>query len=305
MKPNLIVVLGPTASGKTKLAAKLAFEFDTEIISADSRQVYKELNIGAGKDYADYTINKKTIPVHLIDIISIKEQYHIHQFKKDFEIVFDKFESKIPILCGGSGLYIDAILRDLEFTQIPVNQALREQLLQKSHTELFQIFNQLPKTEYTNLTDISTYKRLIRAIEICVYLQHHSIEKTHKKPIFSYVIGLNPNVEIRRKNIETRLKHRIENGLIEEVDGLLKNGFLPERLIYLGLEYKFVTEHLVGKTSISEMTNLLTIAIQQFAKRQMTYFRKMERDGLKINWINEINSDTVSTLKSKIELATL
>lgn len=305
MKPNLIVVLGPTASGKTKLAAQLAYELDTEIISADSRQVYKELNIGAGKDYNDYLINQKKIPTHLIDIVSISEQYHIHQFKKDFESVFDKIDSKISILCGGTGLYIDAILRDLDFTQIPVNQELRNELLAKTHAELMQIFKNIPQTRYTNLTDTSTHKRLIRGIEICTFLQHNSIQKATKKPIYPFVIGIGPDVEIRRKNIENRLKNRIENGLIEEVENLLKSGFSAERLIYLGLEYKFVTEHLMGKTSLTQLTDLLTIAIQQFAKRQMTYFRKMERSGLKINWLNEINLQTISTLKSKIELATL
>lgn len=305
MKPNLIVVLGPTASGKTKLAAQLAYRFDTEIISADSRQVYKELTIGAGKDYEDYIVNQKKIQTHLIDIVSISEQYHIHQFKKDFENVFEKFETKIPILCGGSGLYIDALLRDLDFTQIPVNQTLRDELLPKSHKELITIFNGLPKTEFSDLTDISTHKRLIRAIEICSFLQHNSIQKIIKKPIYPFVIGINPDVEVRRKNIEKRLNLRIKNGLIEEVESLLKIGFSPERLIYLGLEYKFVTEHLIGKTSLTQMTDLLTIAIQQFAKRQMTYFRKMGKDGLQINWINEVNQQNILLLKSKIERATV
>lgn len=304
MKPNLIVVLGPTASGKTKLATQLAYSLDSEIIIADSRQVYKELTIGSGKDYAEYTIANKKIPARLIDIVSINQTYNVYQYKKDFEVEFEKFTTKIPILCGGTGLYINALLRDFEFTQIPLNQNFRDDFSQKTHSELIEIYNSLPKTAYSTIADISTQKRTVRAIEICTFLQENTIEKKNKKPVYPFVIGIDLGVEARRKNIKNRLQERIQMGLIDEVENLLTLGVLPKRLIFLGLEYKFVTEYLQGKTSLDEMTNLLTIAIQQFAKRQMTYFRKMERDGLNIFWVNDINTELIAALKSKIEHAT-
>lgn len=280
---NLIVILGPTASGKTRLAAQLAYFLDTEIISADSRQVYKHLNIGTGKDYNDYLVKNKQITYHLIDNVELEEQYNIHQFKTDCFEIIETLKPKIPILCGGSGMYIDSIISNMDYTEVPVNEAIRSDFKQKSYSELVKYFNSMPITQYTNLADISTAKRLIRAIEINTFLQNNTLQK-QKNNIKPILIGLNPERELRRQNIEKRLDFRLKNGLIEEVQNLLKNGILPERLLFLGLEYKFITEYILKKHTFETMKSLLCIAIQQFAKRQMTYFRKMERDGKKIHW---------------------
>jgi tRNA dimethylallyltransferase len=285
---NLIVVLGPTASGKTRLAARFAHALQTELISADTRQVYRDMNIGTGKDYQEYVIDGKQIPYHLIDIIDAGEQYHLHQYMKDFSEAYHLIQGKgmVPVLCGGSGLYIDAILKGYEYASVPVDEFLRKELKPKTHQELIALFNHLEKTPYQQVADISTAKRTIRAIEICSYLAQHKHEPLslpHLKPI---VFGLNPEVELRRKRIEERLHQRLEEGLIQEVESLLDKGVPEEKLAFYGLEYKFVLHFIKGEMSMEALEEKLTISIQQFAKRQMTFFRKMEREGLLIHWID-------------------
>jgi tRNA dimethylallyltransferase len=313
----LIVILGPTASGKTKLAVNLASKIDGEIISADSRQVYRGMNIGTGKDYDEYLpfFQKNTsfpsgiAGVHLIDIVDAGENYNVAFFQNDFQKAYHDIISrnKNPILSGGTGMYIEAILRNYENTQVPVNQALRNDLEQKSDEELRAIFQEKYKNANSN-ADISTRKRLIRAIEIgefnptlnpseaSVAPQRRDFEKTqnnttqnsesHCEPFRTQNFGISIPLEIRRERITKRLHERLENGMIEEVKGLLKSGISPEKLIFYGLEYKFITEYLIGNLTYNEMVKRLEIAIHQFAKRQMTFFRSMERKGLIINWLD-------------------
>ncbi len=287
MQPNLIVILGPTASGKTKLAAHLAHALHTDIISADSRQVYREMNIGTGKDLSEYTIHNEQIPYHLIDILNAGERYHIHQFTNDF---FDAFHNihqqhKTPILCGGTGLYIDAILSNYEYTGVPINEELRVQLSTFSKTELEKIFSELPPHAYKKKVDISTTKRLIRGIEIITYLHQHHFTPTPFPKVHPIIFGTHVSLQKRRENIEKRLTERLQNGLVEEVEKLLKT-ISKEQLVYYGLEYKFVTLYLTGELTYDQLHQQLLVAIQQFAKRQMTYFRKMEREGKQILWID-------------------
>ncbi len=274
---NLIVVLGPTASGKTRLAAQLAYVQQTEIISADSRQVYKQMNLGTGKDYCDYTVDNTPVPYHLIDILEPGDQYHIDAFRKDFEAAYNliRHKQKIPILCGGTGLYIDAILSNYTFTSIPVNAELRKELLPWSHENLLVHFHKMPTTNFTPLADTSTSKRLIRAIEINTYLSFHPAPVSQVIQYNPIIVGLLLPLEIRRERVAQRLHARLQQGLVQEVESLLLT-VSPEKLIYYGLEYKFITEHLLGRYEYTEMVSRLTIAIQQFAKRQMTYFRKQE-----------------------------
>ena len=285
---KLIVILGPTASGKTHLATHLAYKIQGEIISADSRQVYREMNIGTGKDLKEYCIDNQSIPYHLIDILDAGEQYHIHQFQQDFQRVFEDISSrnKPAILCGGSGMYLEAVLKGYEFTSIPIDENLREELLQKPTNELLEIFSK-NISKFTQKADISTRKRLIRAIEINQFLSQNP-DYEIPKPIIpkSIIFGLNPETEIRRISITKRLHERLQNGMIEEVKTLIDSGISPNKLIFYGLEYKFITQYLTGQLTYEMMVECLNIAIHQFAKRQMTYFRKMERDGLKINWLD-------------------
>ncbi len=284
----LIVVLGPTASGKTYLATHLAHQIQGEIISADSRQVYRNMNIGTGKDLNEYRIDNQLIPYHLIDILNAGEQYHIHHFQKDFQRVFDDISSqnKPAIMCGGSGMYLEAVLKGYEFTSIPINENLREELLQKTTEELLCITDSLVRSQGFN-PDLSTKKRLIRAIEISQFLsQNPDYEIPKPKIPKSIIFGLNPDIEIRRTLITKRLHERLQNGMIEEVKSLIDNGISPDKLIFYGLEYKFITQYLMGELTYETMVERLNIAIHQFAKRQMTYFRKMESDGLKINWLS-------------------
>jgi tRNA dimethylallyltransferase len=284
----LIVILGPTASGKTHLATLLAHKIQGEIISADSRQVYRDMNIGTGKDLEEYRIDNQDIPFHLIDILEAGEQYHIHQFQQDFQKAFEDILSrnKPAILCGGSGMYLEAVLKGYEFTAIPIDENFREELLLKSTEELLDIFHK-NASEYTQKADISTNKRLIRAIEISQFLfQNPNYKLSKPNTPKSIIFGLNPDTEIRRERITKRLHERLRNGMIEEVKALINKGIPPEKLIFYGLEYKFITQYLTGKLTYEIMVERLNVAIHQFAKRQMTYFRKMERDGLKINWLN-------------------
>jgi tRNA dimethylallyltransferase len=301
MKPyNIIVILGPTASGKTRLAVNVAATINSEIISADSRQVYRGMNVGTGKDLEEYQINKNKIPYHLIDIRNAGDDYNLNEYINDFKIAFEKItnENKIPILCGGTGLYIDAVLKGYEYTGIPINEKLRNEIKDKSLEELQQLFTQLPVTSYHKVADTSTHKRMIRAIEIVTWLDENKNYKASSIPnLKPAIFGLASERENRRTRIEQRLQHRLQNGLIEEVELLLKKGISEEKLIFYGLEYKFVVQHLQKEITYDYLVEHLTIAIQQFAKRQMTYFRKIEREGLLINWI-----DSDLSLEEQIEI---
>jgi tRNA dimethylallyltransferase len=283
---ELITILGPTASGKTTFAATLAYPLNAEIISADSRQVYRRMTIGTGKDLADYTVNGKQIPAHLIDICDPGERYNIFRFQHDFHQAFAdiKKRGKLPILCGGSGLYIESVLKGYNLLNVPENPELRETLKGKNIDELEKILKSYKKLH--NKTEIDSCQRAIRAIEIEEYYRRQEPDKRNYNPINSLTIGIDIDRELRREKISRRLKARIEEGMLEEVKSLISSGVSTEDLIYYGLEYKYITLHLIGKLSYKEMYNQLEIAIHQFAKRQMTWFRGMERRGFKIYWID-------------------
>lgn len=286
----LIVILGPTACGKTRLATQLAAQVEGEIISADSRQVYRGMNIGTGKDLNEYIVDGKNIPYHLIDICDAGEAYHVHRFQVDFQAAFSDIQSRYrtPILCGGTGLYIESVLKQYQFTGIPVDEALRSQLETLSDEALLTRFRAMPSA-YSALADTSTRKRLVRAIEIATYLQTHSFETAPSIPLHYQIFGLDLPVEERRTRITRRLHERLQSGMIDEVQALLNQGLTSEQLIYYGLEYKFITEYLTGVLAYDAMVERLNVAIHQFAKRQMTFFRKMERDGLMIHWLDALS----------------
>jgi tRNA dimethylallyltransferase len=279
---DVIVILGATASGKTRYAVRLAKEIDAEIISMDSRQVYRELNLGVGKDLEEY----EGIPYHLIDIISLHEQYHIHQFKEDFFKAYHDITSrgKRVIACGGTGLYFDVLLNKRYFTQVPVNTTLRDELLTKSKGELIGILSKENTIHHT--FDTSTHKRLIRAIEIIRYLKENTLVEDNYPSLQWELIGIQRDKESRIDLINKRLAKRVEAGLFEEVESLLTQGFSVERLVYLGLEYKFITDYFEGKYTKEDCIQKLSTAIHQFSKRQLTFFRKLEKDGHHIQWIN-------------------
>jgi tRNA dimethylallyltransferase len=283
---ELITILGPTASGKTTLATALALQLDAEIISADSRQVYRRMTIGTGKDLADYNVNGKQIPVHLIDICEPGERYNVFQFQHDFHRAYTgiKNRGKLPILCGGTGLYIESVLKGYKLLDVPENPELRESLKGKNIDELEEILKSYKKLH--NKTEVDSCQRAIRAIEIEEYYLHQEADKRDYEPINSLIIGINIDREQRREKISRRLKARLEEGMLDEVKSLISSGISSEDLIYYGLEYKYLTLHLIGKLSYKEMYNQLEIAIHQFAKRQMTWFRGMERRGFEIHWIN-------------------
>lgn len=282
---NLITILGTTACGKTKLATALAYELNSEIISADSRQVYRGMDIGTGKDLEDYTINGKQIPYHLIDIVEAGTKYNVYEFQKDFTNVYNEITSRniTPILCGGSGLYLEAVIKGYNMPDVPANETLREELKNKSLEELTDILKKYKNVR--NNSDTDTPKRAIRAIEIAKFIQENQLATTNSPQINSLIIGIDIDREYRRKLITKRLKDRLENGMIEEIKGLMDRGIPAEDLIYYGLEYKFVTLYLTNQLSYNEMFNQLEIAIHQFAKRQATWFRGMERRGFTIHWI--------------------
>ena len=283
---NLITVLGPTASGKTSLAVALAYRLHSEIISADSRQFYRGMDIGTGKDLSEYYINGVHIPYHLIDIRDAGYKYNLFEYQKDFKQCYEDIRSRsmIPILCGGSGLYIESVLKGYKLVDVPENKELRASLQHKSLQELETLLRSY-KTLH-NTTDIDTAQRAIRAIEIAEYSRHFPVEKIESSPIKSLIVGVSIDRDLRRTKISERLKKRIDEGMIDEVRKILSSGVLPEDLIYYGLEYKYVTEYVIGKMSYDTMITSLEIAIHQFAKRQMTWFRGMERRGLKINWLD-------------------
>jgi tRNA dimethylallyltransferase len=295
--PQMITILGPTASGKTPLAAALAYEIGGEIISADSRQVYRRMDIGTGKDLADYTITNNrepiTVPYHLIDIVEPGTKYNLFQYQQDFYDAYQDImaRGKTPILCGGTGLYIEAVLKGYKLSPVPQNPDLRQQLEGKTLDELTQLLAALKaKTGSVmhNKTDVDSCQRAIRAIEIESYNLEHPVPLRELPPVDSLIIGVNIDREARREKITRRLKARLEEGMVDEVRGLLDEGIPAEDLIYYGLEYKFVTEYVTGKTTYDEMFTRLEIAIHQFAKRQMTWFRGMERRGFTIHWIDAL-----------------
>ncbi|MDR0506294.1 MAG: tRNA (adenosine(37)-N6)-dimethylallyltransferase MiaA [Dysgonamonadaceae bacterium] len=283
---DLITVLGPTASGKTLFAATLADSLDTEIISGDSRQVYRGMTIGTGKDLGDYVVNGKQIPYHLIDICNAGDKYNIFEYQRDFHKAFSEIKNrgKLPILCGGSGLYIESVLKGYRLLDVPENPSLRKQLQDKNLNELEKILRSY-KTLH-NKTDIDSCQRAIRAIEIEEYCLACKPEELDNEPIKSLITGIDIDRDLRREKISRRLKVRMEEGMIEEVKSLLESGIPDENLIYYGLEYKYITLYLTGKLNYREMYDQLEIAIHQFAKRQMTWFRGMERRGFKIHWLD-------------------
>ena len=315
---KMITILGPTASGKTPVAARLAVEIGGEVISADSRQVYRRMDIGTGKDLEDYTVSQRdgsfvtspmsqknrpsVIPYHLIDIREPGTKYNLFEFQQDF---FDAYQDirgrgKVPILCGGTGLYIEAVLKGYHLSPVPQNQELRNRLEGKSLAELTQMLTELKQKTGSNMhntTDVDSCQRAIRAIEIETYNIEHPTPRRELPPVDSIIIGIDIDRELRREKITRRLKARLDEGMVDEVKALLEEGISPDDLIYYGLEYKFVTEYLMGQTSYEEMFTRLEIAIHQFAKRQMTWFRGMERRGFKINWI-----DATLPMEEKIKI---
>ena len=289
----MITILGPTASGKTSLAAALAYRLNSEIISADSRQVYRGMTIGTGKDLADYTINGKQIPYHLIDICDAGKKYNLFEYQRDFLTAYEDITSRgiEPILCGGTGLYIEAVLKGYRLVPVPENPTLRQQLEGKSLEELTAMLVELKQKSGSvmhNKTDVDSCKRAIRAIEIETYSLHTPVEARVCPPINSLIIGVDIDREERRQKITHRLKERLDSGMVDEVRGLLDSGIPTDDLIYYGLEYKYLTEYITGKRTYNEMFAQLEIAIHQFAKRQMTWFRGMERRGFTIHWIKAV-----------------
>lgn len=283
---DLLVVTGPTASGKTSLAATIAYRVGGEIISADSRQVYRGMNLGTGKDYEDYLVNGTQIPCHLIDIAEPGYKYNVFEYQRDFNKVYSDLKKRktFPVVCGGSGMYADSIVTGYKMFEVPSDSGLRIELEKKSIEELKEILSTFKNLH--NSTDIDTRKRVIRAIEI----EHSSRNKGKTYSGFPEVrallIGIMLDRDTRRKRITERLKQRLQSGMVDEVKHLIDQGINTDTLIYYGLEYKFITFYLTGKISYEEMVRDLEIAIHQFAKRQMTWFRGMERKGIKINWLD-------------------
>lgn len=283
---DLIAILGPTASGKTPFAAALANVLDTEIISADSRQIYRGMDLGTGKDLIDYTVNGKQIPYHLIDIADPGYKYNVFEYQRDFLTAYEtiKQKGKLPVLCGGTGLYLESVLKGYKLLPVPENPELRAQLADKSLEELTGILQQY-KTLH-NTTDVDTAKRAIRAIEIEEYYVHTPVDERTFPLLNSLIIGVDIDRELRREKISRRLRQRLDEGMVDEVRRLIEQGIQPDDLIYYGLEYKYLTLYVIGKLTYEEMYRELEIAIHQFAKRQMTWFRGMERRGFTIHWMD-------------------
>lgn len=300
---DLIAILGPTASGKTPFAAALADELNTEIISADSRQIYRNMDIGTGKDLADYTINGKQIPYHLIDIADPGYKYNVFEYQRDFLKAYETIKQKrcLPVVCGGTGMYLESVLKGYKLLPVPENPELRARLADKSLKELTAML-----ADYKNLhntTDVDTAKRAIRAIEIEEYYIHTPIEERSFPQLNSLIIGVDIDRELRREKITRRLHQRLEEGMVDEVRRLIEQGIQPDALIYYGLEYKYLTLYIIGELSYDEMINQLEIAIHQFAKRQMTWFRGMERRGFTIHWMNSRwpMEEKIAFVKSKLK----
>ena len=298
----MITILGPTASGKTSLATALASRINAEIISADSRQVYRGMDIGTGKDLEDYTVGGKLIPYHLIDICDAGTKYNLFQYQQDFYDAYLDITSRgvLPILCGGTGLYIESVLKGYHLSPVPQNPELRARLADKSLDELTVMLKELKEktgSKMHNRTDVDTAQRAIRAIEIESYNLEHPMPERELPAVDSLIIGVNIDRDARRGKITHRLRQRLEEGMVDEIKGLLDRGIPAEDLIYYGLEYKYITEYVIGKTTYDEMFKGLEIAIHQFAKRQMTWFRGMERRGFTIHWI-----DALQPMEEKVNL---
>ncbi len=288
---KMITILGPTASGKTGLAVALALRLGAEIVSADSRQVYRGMTIGTGKDLADYTVGGHTVPYHLIDICEPGTKYNLFEFQRDFHRCYQDIVSRgvTPILCGGTGLYIESVLKGYALSPVPQNQPLRDRLAHQSLEKLTAMLAELKARNHSvmhNRTDVDTAQRAIRAIEIETYNMEHPMAHRELPAIDSIIIGVDIDREERRRKISERLYQRLDHGMVDEVRGLLARGISPEDLIYYGLEYKYITEYLIGRTTYDAMVKGLEIAIHQFAKRQMTWFRGMERRGFTIHWVD-------------------
>ncbi|MBQ4526256.1 MAG: tRNA (adenosine(37)-N6)-dimethylallyltransferase MiaA [Bacteroidaceae bacterium] len=293
---NLITILGPTASGKTPLAASLAARIGSEIISADSRQVYRRMDLGTGKDLADYTVDGVQIPYHLIDICEPGYRYNVFEYQRDFLVAYEKIVAtgKTPILCGGTGMYLESVLRGYRLIPVPENPDLRKALENYTLDELTEMLSRY-KTLH-NTTDVDTVKRAIRAIEIEEYYLHTDASEREFPQLESLVIGVDIDRELRREKISRRLRQRLDEGMVDEVRHLLDEGIPAENLIYYGLEYKYLTQYVIGEMEYAEMVRQLEIAIHQFAKRQMTWFRGMERRGIRIHWI-----DATRTMDEKMD----
>jgi tRNA dimethylallyltransferase len=295
---DLVTVVGPTASGKTELAVALADKLGSEVISADSRQVYRRMDMGTGKDLAAYQVEGRRIDYHLIDICEPGEKYNVFAYQRDFFRVYEKLhtEGKIPVLCGGTGMYIEAVLRGYRLWEVPENTELRRSLQGKSPAELSEILARYKKLH--NKTDTDTAQRTIRAIEIEEYYRQETPRRTEYIPPRSLVFGLHIDRDLRREYISRRLRTRLDEGMLDEIRRLLAEGLSPDDLIYYGLEYKYLTLHLIGQLSYDDMVQQLETAIHQFAKRQMTWFRGMERRGIPIRWI-----EATLSLSEKLAIA--
>ena len=296
MKYDLITIVGPTASGKTPLAAALANRLDTEIISGDSRQVYRRMDLGTGKDLVDYVVDGKQVPYHLIDIVEPGYKYNVFEYQRDFLKAYEDITArgKMPILCGGTGMYVESVLKGYRLLPVPENPQLRASLEGRSLEELTKILEGYKKLH--NSTDVDTAKRAIRAIEIEEYYKQQPPEYREFPSLKSLIVGVDIDRELRREKITRRLKQRLDEGMVDEVRGLLAEGIPAENLIYYGLEYKFLTQYAIGELTYEEMFHQLETAIHQFAKRQMTWFRGMERRGFTIHWL-----DATLPMEEKIE----
>lgn len=288
---KMITILGPTASGKTAIAARLARDIGGEILSADSRQVYRGMDIGTGKDLADYTVDGHPVPYHLIDIADAGTKYNLFQYQQDFRTAYEDIVGRgaTPILCGGTGLYIEAVVKGYALSPVPQNPVLRQQLEGKTLDELTDMLRGLKRQSGSamhNTTDVDSCQRAVRAIEIETYNLEHATELRQMPAIDTTIIGVGVDRDVRRRKITDRLDRRLREGMVDEIRGLLDRGINPDDLTYYGLEYKYVTEYVTGRLGYGEMRRQLEIAIHQFAKRQMTWFRGMERRGFTINWID-------------------
>jgi tRNA dimethylallyltransferase len=307
MTDRMMTILGPTATGKTQLAAAVAATLyregrQAEIISADSRQVYRRMDIGTGKDLEDYTVDGRQVPYHLIDICEPGTKYNLFQYQQDFFDVYQQIRSRgsLPILCGGTGLYIEAVLKGYKLSPVPQNPELRQRLEGRTLEELTQILVELKRQNGSvmhNTTDVDSCQRAIRAIEIETYNLENPVPRRELPPVDSLIIGVSIDRELRREKITRRLKARLEEGMVDEVRALIDSGIPAEDLIYYGLEYKYLTEYVLGRLSYDEMFRQLEIAIHQFAKRQMTWFRGMERRGFRIHWI-----EATLPMEQKVEM---